>query len=252
MGRGAITGYMDVAQMVLYAFWLFFFGLIWYLHRENKREGYPLVDPHDPNYRPQGFPAVPKAKTYVLPHDQGTRDAPRNIEERELKARKARTAGFPIEPTGNPMLDGVGPAAWAVRPEHPDLTYDGEPKIVPLRVATDFSVETRDPDPRGRPVYGVDDEIGATVKDIWVDRSEPQIRYLELEADGKRVMMPLNFARIRSNGDVVAKSVCGRHFADAPSTADPDQITLQEEDKIGAYYAGGYLYALKDREEPIL
>ncbi len=40
---GAITGYIDVAQMALYAFWLFFAGLIYYLHREDKREGYPLV-----------------------------------------------------------------------------------------------------------------------------------------------------------------------------------------------------------------
>jgi len=243
---------MDVAQLTLYAFWLFFFGLIWYLHRENKREGYPLTDPHDPNFRAQGFPAVPDPKTYVLPHNQGTRLSPRNIEEYELKAEKARTAGFPFEPTGNPMLDGVGPAAWAVRPEIPDLTYEGAPKIVPMRVATDFVVEHRDPDPRGRPVYGVDDKVGATVKDIWVDRSEPQIRYLELDADGKRVMMPMNFARVKSNGDVYAKSVCAHHFADAPTTANPDQITLQEEDKIGAYYAGGYLYALKERTEPWL
>jgi hypothetical protein len=62
----------------------------------------------------------------------------------------------------------------------------------------------------------------------------------------------MNFTRvIRRNGDVHAKSVCGRHFADAPSTANPDQITLQEEDKIGAYYAGGYLYALPERTEPL-
>ncbi|MBU6437489.1 MAG: photosynthetic reaction center subunit H, partial [Betaproteobacteria bacterium] len=42
MQTGAITGYIDVAQLVLYAFWVFFAGLIYYLHRENKREGYPL------------------------------------------------------------------------------------------------------------------------------------------------------------------------------------------------------------------
>jgi photosynthetic reaction center H subunit len=243
---------MDVAQLTLYAFWLFFFGLIWYLHRENKREGYPLVDPHDPNYRAQGFPPMPKPKTYIMPHGQGTRTAPRYTPERDLAMQKARTTGFPFEPTGNPMLDGVGPASYAVRPELPDLTYDGDPKIVPMRVATDFSIEARDPDPRGRPVYGADDEIGATVTDVWVDRSEPQIRYLELDADGKRVMMPMNFARVRSNGDVVVKSVCARHFKDAPTTANPDQITLQEEDKIGAYYAGGHLYALKERQEPWL
>lgn len=253
MGTGAITGYIDVAQLVLYAFWFFFFALIIYLHREGKREGYPLVDPHDENYRPQGFPAVPEPKTYLMPHGQGTRQAPRasNDEQRELKMTKG-SAGYPFEPTGDPMQDGIGPASWAVRPELPDLTYDGKPKIVPLRVAEGYTVSTRDPDPRGQSVYGVDDEVGATVSDIWVDTSEPQIRYLELDAGGKRVMMPMNFARIKSNGDVVAKSVCGRHFADAPTTANPDQITLQEEDKIGAYYAGGYLYALRERQEPVL
>ena len=42
MIRGAVTGYIDVAQLVLYAFWIFFVGLIFYLRREDKREGYPL------------------------------------------------------------------------------------------------------------------------------------------------------------------------------------------------------------------
>jgi photosynthetic reaction center H subunit len=40
---GAITSYIDIAQVVLYLFWIFFFGLIIYLHREGKREGYPLL-----------------------------------------------------------------------------------------------------------------------------------------------------------------------------------------------------------------
>ena len=39
MGTGAITSYIDVAQIVLYLFWIFFFGLIYYLIRENLREG---------------------------------------------------------------------------------------------------------------------------------------------------------------------------------------------------------------------
>ena len=29
MDTGAITQYVDVAQLVLYAFWIFFFGLIY-------------------------------------------------------------------------------------------------------------------------------------------------------------------------------------------------------------------------------
>ena len=42
MGTGAITGYIDVAQIALYVFWGFFAALIYYLHQEDKREGYPL------------------------------------------------------------------------------------------------------------------------------------------------------------------------------------------------------------------
>lgn len=38
---GAITSYIDVAQVTLYVFWIFFAGLLFYLLRENKREGYP-------------------------------------------------------------------------------------------------------------------------------------------------------------------------------------------------------------------
>jgi photosynthetic reaction center H subunit len=36
------TSYIDLAQVVLYLFIAFFLGLVYYLHRENKREGYPL------------------------------------------------------------------------------------------------------------------------------------------------------------------------------------------------------------------
>ena len=43
MGTGAITEYMDVAQIALYAFWILFFILVGYLHREGKREGWPLL-----------------------------------------------------------------------------------------------------------------------------------------------------------------------------------------------------------------
>lgn len=253
MGTGAITQYIDVAQLALYLFWLFFFSLVWYLHRENKREGYPLMDSHNPNYAAQGFPGVPDPKTYVLPHGQGERVAPKADPQYDLQAKQVVPGpGYPLHPTGNPMKDGVGPAAYAIRPEIPDLTHEGEPRIVPLRVATDWAVATRDPDPRGQPVYGVDGEAGGTVTDLWVDLAEPFVRYLEIDADGRRVMMPMTLAKVARDGSVRAKSVCGKHFADAPSSANPDQVTLQEEDKIAAYFAGGYLYALDERTEPLL
>ena len=38
----SFTSYIDVAQVVLYGFWIFFAALIFYLRTEDKREGYPL------------------------------------------------------------------------------------------------------------------------------------------------------------------------------------------------------------------
>lgn len=255
MGTGAITEYVDIAQLALYAFWLFFFGLVVYLHRENKREGYPTVDSHNAAYTGGNLWGMPEKKTYLLPHGQGTRTVPvAEDPSYELAAEQLVAGpGFPLEPTGDPMKDGVGPAAWAIRPEKPDLTHDeGTPRIVPMRVASDWSVESRDPDPRGNAIFGTDGEQGGVVTDLWIDLSEPHIRYLEIDAGGRRVMMPMTFARVKSNGEVHAKSVCGHHFADAPTSANPDFVTLQEEDKISAYYGGGHLYALPERSEPVL
>ena len=41
--------------------------------------------------------------------------------------------GAPFSPTGNPMTDGVGAAAWAERRDTPELDGHGKPKIVPMR-----------------------------------------------------------------------------------------------------------------------
>jgi photosynthetic reaction center H subunit len=256
MGTGAITSYIDVAQLTLYVFWLFFFILIFWLHRETKREGYPL-ETHRKGQKLIGFPNMPPPKTFVLPHGGGTRTVPRSEPEpqRDLAYQDPKAAGYPGEPTGNPMTDGVGPGSWNIRPDVPDLTHEGEPKIMPLSKLPDWSVEERDPDPRGKPVYGVDGEVGGTVVDIWMDRSEPQIRYLELEVAGgsSRVLLPINFARISGkDGSVRVKSIMAKHFADVPKLASDGQITLQEEEKVVAYYGGGYLYAMPSRMEPLI
>jgi len=258
MSTGAITSYIDVAQLVLYAFWIFFAGLILYLRREDKREGYPLESDRSGRISVQGFPAIPKPKLFKLPHG-GTFAAPNATKDtREVRANPTGPwPGAPLEPTGNPMRDGVGPAAYANRADVPDLTVDGAPKIVPLRVATDFSVAQRDPDPRGMQVVGADKAVGGVVTDVWVDRSEPQIRYLEVEASAggvkRHVLLPINFARIDGGRrQVRVASILGRHFAEVPGLAHPDRVTLLEEDRICAYYAGGHLYATPARMGPLL
>lgn len=253
MHPGAITSYIDVAQLVLYAFWLFFAGLIIYLRREDKREGYPLESDRSGSIRVQGFPSIPKPKIFTLLHG-GTATAPREERDtRELRARPiAPWPGAPLEPTGNPMVDGVGPGAYALRADEPDLTLEGHAKIVPLRVASDFSIEARDPDPRGLPAVGADGIAGGTIRDVWVDRSEALIRYLEVEAEGgRRVLLPMNFAKV-DNRRVRVQSILGSQFAGVPTTKNPDQVTMLEEERIMAYYGGGTLYATPGRAEPLL
>jgi photosynthetic reaction center H subunit len=293
METGALTSYIDVAQVVLYVFWAFFFGLVIYLRREDKREGYPLERDHeDParRERVRGFPDLPAPKTFYLAHGQGTRTLPHGkLDERPIAARRAAAyPGSPLLPTGNPMLDRVGPASYAERPNKPDLTYKGEPRIVPMRVDSEFSIASQDPDPRGMEVVGADGEVGGVVSDVWVDRAEPQVRYLELEVAGsgasaeageagaaeseeeggvfgeggifgsptpspRRVLLPINFTRIDGTRRIVrVASILGHQFADAPVLQNPDQITLQEEDMVCAYYGGGTLYATPDRQEPFL
>jgi photosynthetic reaction center H subunit len=256
MGTGAITGYIDVAQLALYVFWVFFAGLIYYLLQENKREGYPLESERSAHVRVQGWPPIPAAKTYLL-RDGSTRTVPNDNKSPQHLAAvpSGNWLGAPLVPTGNPMLDGVGPGAWADRPDVPDLTYEDQPRIVPLRADPAFDVASGDPDPRGMQVLGADGKVGGTVVDVWVDRAEMLFRYLELDvaAQGatRRVLLPINFTRIDARR-VRVKSILGSQFAAVPGIANPLQITMLEEEKIMAYYGGGVLYATPDRQEPLI
>jgi photosynthetic reaction center H subunit len=165
---------------------------------------------------------------------------------------RARDISDPIEPTGNKLLSGLGPAAWAERADRPDLTVHGAAKIVPMRVAPEFFVEPRDPDPRGFEVLGLDGAVAGTVAELWVDRSEPQVRYLEVlvTATGALVLLPVTLARIDAGARrVMTRAITGAQFAGVPTTRAFHEVTLLEEDRIGAYYAGGLLYATPERAE---
>ena len=109
-----------------------------------------------------------------------------------------------------------------------------------------------DPDPRGKAVYGCDGERGATVVDLWVDRAEPHFRYAELDVGDRRVLLPMTLARVKADGSVHVKSIRGDQFKQVPGLANPDQVTLQEEDKIVAFYGGGTMYAMPGRQGPWL
>jgi photosynthetic reaction center H subunit len=254
MGTGAITQYVDVAQLVLYLFWIFFAGLIYYLIREGHREGYPMETESGRSHI-LGWP-VPQPKTFKLPHGAGEVSVPNDKRSPQGLAAEPthRWNGAPLEPTrANPMLDGVGPGAWADRADTPDLTAEGEVKILPLRVLADYGVSVKDTDPRGLPVLGADGMTAGTVRDLWLDRSEHMFRYLEVELAGsaRTVLLPMNFARIKRH-EIRVKSIMSEHFALVPGTRRPDQVTFLEEEKIMAYYGAGTLYADPSRAEPLL
>lgn len=251
MTTGAITQNLDVAQLVLYAFWIFFAGLIYYLVRENHREGYPMDT--DNGVKVTGWP-IPSPKTYQLPHG-GEFSAPNNkVSPQKLAAEPAhRWAGAPLVPTGNPMLDGVGPGAWADRSDKPDVDYEGHAKIVPLRTVPAMSPHKNDIDPRGLTVAGDDGVVGGKVVDLWLDTAENLFRYLEVELTdrSRRVLVPMGFARIKRH-EVKVGAILGKHFAAVPGTRQADTVTILEEEKIAAYFGGGTLYAEPSRQEPLL
>lgn len=266
MPTGAITGYIDVAQLVLYGFWIFFAGLIIYLRREDKREGYPLESDRSdraPRVKVVGFPKPPEPKQFLLPNGQGVRYAPRPEAPAGAIPGTRTTApwnGSPLIPTGDPMRDGVGPASYPNREDVPDLTYDGRAKVVPMRIATDFIVEPSDPDPRGMTVIAADGEVAGTVADLWVDRSEPRLLYFEVqladESDGSsepNPLLPYGYAKVKfDQGRIHVVSIMADQFRNVPRTASADQVTRLEEDRITAYYAGGLLYADPSRQEPLI
>ncbi|MGL4398139.1 MAG: photosynthetic reaction center subunit H [Hyphomicrobium sp.] len=255
MKLGQITSYIDVAQVTLYVFWVFFAGLLFYLRREDRREGYPLFSEPSNTYKDPGFLFIPPPKVFKLPHG-GTAQAPSGkVDNRTLKAQKIGVwPGAPLEPTGDPMLAAVGPGSYAERSDTVDPTIEGQAKIVPLRVASNFSVAKEDGDPRGYAVIGGDRRQAGIVTDIWIDRSETIIRYLEADITGVgRRLIPMTFARVdKRRGEVKVHALFSNHFANVPATANPDQVTLLEEDKICAYFGAGTLYAHPSRTEPVL
>jgi photosynthetic reaction center H subunit len=256
METGAITSYIDVAQVVLYAFWIFFAGLIYYLHQEDKREGYPLLSDRSDRVVVQGFPPIPAPKVFTLRDGSKYSAPPGNPDDREINAVPSGLwLGAPLVPTGNPMVDGIGPASYALRDDRPELTAEDENRIVPLRVAHDFFVAHRDPNPVGMEVVAADGYVAGDVREVWVDRSEPSVRYLEVEisAGGRTVLLPMPFVRIDSwNRKVKVVAITAAQFADVPALKNPDQVTRLEEDKITGYFAGGHLYAMPHRQEPLI
>lgn len=250
MGTGAITSYVDVAQIVLYVFWAFFAGVIYYLAREGHREGYPMEGGRG---EITGWP-VPAPKTYLLVDGSEVSLPNAQVSPQRLNVQDLHShSGSAIEPLGNPLTAGVGPGAWADRADVPDVDTHNRPKIVPIRTLPDYSVSPKDPDPRGMTVHGTDGEVAGTVTDLWVDTSEAYFRYLEvaLKDGGRSVLLPITFARITRHKPIHVHALYAAQFAGVPGTKQADVVTILEEEKIQAYYGAGLLYADEARAEPL-
>lgn len=248
-------GEVDLASISLWLFWIFFALLIFYIQRENMREGYPLEQDDGTEAPNQGLFPVPSDKTFRLPHGRGEVTVPsgQTPERADIPMRKSAVSeGFPFEPTGDPMLDGVGPASWAPRRDAPELDGHGHPKIVPMSKNDAFR-HVAGRDPRGLPVVAGDGEVVGAVTDMWIDEPEQLVRYLEVRLDPKwgtgSRLIPMTMARIWGSS-VKVRSIYGKHFATVPAIASPTQVTMLEEDKIMGYYGGGVLYADQKRQDP--
>jgi photosynthetic reaction center H subunit len=249
-----LIGTTDVTELVFLAFVLFFIALVFYLRREDRREGYPLEDEVTGRVDTQGgalLTATPK--TFLMPHGRGTVTAPNRRSEKVdvAGARTFRSPGAPYYPTGNPLVDGIGPAAWADRAKHTDLDAHGNARIVPIGAAEHISVNRNDTDPRGLSVIAADGAVAGTVSDLWVDRAEHVIRYLEVDTGKGKVLAPMAMAKI-GRGKVVIDAINAADYAGVPKPVTPGQVTLYEEERIVAYFGGGYLYANRGRQEPLL
>ena len=267
MNATYIVGTFDVAELAFFLFFFFFIGLVIYLNRESRREGYPLED--DVTGALDTWPLTQgDKKVFKLPHGRGTyvpEDQPRDSLDLPLK-QTFGGSGSPYVPTGNPMKDGVGPAAYANRQDYPDLTFDGRNRIVPLADSHDIMIAPNDPNFMGWPVYDCNVELAGKVTDIWVDQSEHLIRYIEIETNaGDKVLAPMAFVAVQRKGPFAGlmegllpdnpellqiDAITKEQFADVPRIKTAGQITRLEEDKIQAYYGGGYMYATPERSEP--
>lgn len=241
---GAFTQHLDAVQILVAVFFLFFAGLIYYLRREDKREGYPLWDVSPRHVPIEGFPPVPPTKIYLL-QEGGTTTMPHRYPPSAMRAIPAeRSFGAALIPIGDAMLAEVGPGAYPMRKATP-LLSEGEPQVQPMRVAKGWNVMEGDTDPRGMRVLDGSKTPVGTVVDLWVDRGVKILRYLEVRLDegGQNVMVPIFRTDIRQKRRVaIVQTMLAGHIRLAPRLADPDVITAREEDQVNAYFSAAHMF----------
>ncbi len=265
MNAAYIVGTFDVAELAFLLFFGFFIALVFYLNRESRREGYPLEDEDTGRVHSIKLTDGDK-KVFPLPHGRGTY-VPEDVARDDINVpavQAFRAAGAPWVPTGDAMVDGMGPAAFANRSKYPDLTFDGRPRIVPIAQSHELVIPSNDPQLIGWPVVAADGVTVGKVSDIWVDQAEHLIRYLEVETTtGKKVLAPMMVAVVHGNSLIDAllpiiedkpkfvevDAITAAQFEGVPTLETAGIITRYEEDRIQAYFGGGYMYATPERSE---
>jgi photosynthetic reaction center H subunit len=74
---------------------------------------------------------------------------------------------------------------------------------------------------------------------------------VELADGSRRALVPMTFARVTAGG-VKVHALLAPQWAGVPHLRANDRITLLEEERIGAYFGAGTLYATPQRSEPLV
>jgi photosynthetic reaction center H subunit len=245
MSPGTITSDIDVVQVALVAFFIFFVFLVVYLRREDKREGYPLVERTSRRGSIIGWPAPPPPKTYRL-MEGGTAQMPHHYAQAPIEGVSIPRNGEPLVPAGDPLLAGIGAGAYALRSDLPMRTMDKKLLLMPLRNASDWTVSRGEADPRGMRMLAVNYQPVGTVIDIWVDRAAKILRYFEVSLNdgGGAILVPLFHCDInRSESEIRVLVLKPDQFRFVPRLALPDEMTAREEDRLSAFFAGATIYS---------
>ena len=104
---------------MLYVFWLFFFVLIFWLHREGKREGYPLESDMGIGGLREGFPLMASPKTFL--RKDGSKVVPETdrTEPAWHAKRMAPIPGSPYVPEGRAWRPQLALAVTPTAPTFP-------------------------------------------------------------------------------------------------------------------------------------
>ncbi|TVP73653.1 MAG: hypothetical protein EA352_11785 [Gemmatimonadales bacterium] len=122
---------INLAQISIYLFWLFFAGLVIYLRREDKREGYPLESDRK-GVTVQGWPAVPEGtsdRSTRLKHPALDPSDPMNFMPETQTAQPVARAEMASAKPVAPQVPATPPAAEAE--SHDDVSNDSPEKETP-------------------------------------------------------------------------------------------------------------------------